>query len=245
MSVTEERDMFRGSGFWSKRTHFQKSAIILIVVLVVAAVVAICCVFLVTQRLPAVCKTATCYREAEKLLENLNPKVDPCHDFYEFACGGYEDRHEVPLDKGRLATFDTVSDDVLDRLKLLYAKPVMDHRVKPLKFISQFYQTCNRSSNDVQSLRQMLQQMGGWPSAGIPGSQEDNDWQSALLVVISEFGEQILAYISVAPNPYNTTTYAISVSLPISSSAPAYEITLSHARVISWISQRLVWEELN
>lgn len=216
MSVTESREsraMFHGSGFWSKRTRSQKYAIVVMLLLVIAAIVAVCCVFLVKKRTPAICDSAVCHSEAGNLLANLKPERDPCHDFYDFACGLYEETHEIPLDKGRLATFDSVADNVLDRLKLMYAKPADEQRVKPLKFISLFYQACNSSVNNEQPLRDMLSQMGGWPAARIPSSRPtlDNSWQSTLLVVITEFGEEILASISVSPNPYNTTTYAISV----------------------------------
>lgn len=214
MSVTESQRMFRGSGFWSKRSRFQKFAVIVTIVVFIAAVIALCCVFLIKNQVPAICDDSVCRSEADKLIANLNPQADPCYDFYDFACGNYEKKHELPPDKGRLATFDAVGDNVLDRLKLMYAKPADEQRVKPLKFISEFYQTCNRSVDDVDSLRQMLGQIGGWPVAKIDNTRSElkASFESTLLVVIAEHGEPILVSINVSPNPYNTTTYAISVS---------------------------------
>lgn len=212
MSLTDSRQMFRGSGFWSKRSSCQKKAIIITSLVAVAALIVLCCVFLIKPKSQSTCESPVCQSEASKLLANLKPKADPCHDFHEFACGKYEETHDLPPDKGRQSTFDAISDNVLDRLKLLYALPAEEQPVKPLKFISNFYQQCNRSVNDVQSLRQMLGEIGGWPVAAIPdGTGRISDWESALLVIVSEFGEHILVSITVSPNPYNTTTYALTV----------------------------------
>ena len=37
---------------------------------------------------PSVCEYAECKETAAEILSNLNEKVDPCHDFYSYSCGG-------------------------------------------------------------------------------------------------------------------------------------------------------------
>ena len=33
------------------------------------------------------------------LLENMNRTADPCEDFYQFVCGGFEERVVIPDDR--------------------------------------------------------------------------------------------------------------------------------------------------
>ena len=46
-----------------------------------------------------ICTTPACEAAGKILKANLNETVDPCDDFYEFACGGWEATHTIPADK--------------------------------------------------------------------------------------------------------------------------------------------------
>ncbi|XP_004926376.1 neprilysin-4 [Bombyx mori] len=45
---------------------------------------------------PKPCLSEACVNTASRVLEALNKDVDPCHDFYEFACGGWIKKNPVP-----------------------------------------------------------------------------------------------------------------------------------------------------
>ena len=40
----------------------------------------------------SICYSAGCITAAHTLLENMDKTVDPCDDFYLYACGGFEKR---------------------------------------------------------------------------------------------------------------------------------------------------------
>lgn len=43
-----------------------------------------------------VCTTPSCVKLAASILSNMNQSVDPCKDFYNFTCGGWDDDNIVP-----------------------------------------------------------------------------------------------------------------------------------------------------
>jgi hypothetical protein len=38
------------------------------------------------------CNTPGCINAANLLIQNMDPTMDPCEDFYQYACGGFEER---------------------------------------------------------------------------------------------------------------------------------------------------------
>ena len=39
-----------------------------------------------------ICNTPECVKAAYTLIQNMDPSVEPCEDFYQYACGGFEER---------------------------------------------------------------------------------------------------------------------------------------------------------
>lgn len=42
----------------------------------------------------------------------MDPAVDPCQDFYQFACGSWLRKNVIPADKSSFGTFYKLRDDV-------------------------------------------------------------------------------------------------------------------------------------
>ncbi|XP_061378755.1 neprilysin-4-like isoform X1 [Danaus plexippus] len=53
-------------------------------------------VVVVELKAPKPCLTEVCVNTASRVLAALNKSVDPCDDFYEFACGGWIEKNPVP-----------------------------------------------------------------------------------------------------------------------------------------------------
>ena len=75
--------------------------------------------------------------------DNLDRTADPCEDFYQFACGGYIAKTEIPADKPRITSFDTIQDKNLEWekgvLEQAAAKPGDD---PVLQKLGAFYGAC-------------------------------------------------------------------------------------------------------
>jgi len=53
----------------------------------------------------SVCMTRQCVTAASTLLQALDDSVDPCNDFYQYACGGWIKANTIPPGESRWDTF--------------------------------------------------------------------------------------------------------------------------------------------
>jgi predicted metalloendopeptidase len=57
------------------------------------------------------------YCTAARLLEAMNQTVDPCDDFFEFACGTWNRHNVIPSDRSYFNTFRKLGDELQATLK--------------------------------------------------------------------------------------------------------------------------------
>ena len=58
-----------------------------------------------------------CIETAADLIDRMDSSVDPCDDFYQFACGGYVKKTVIPEDKSRTSMFSDVGDKLNRQIK--------------------------------------------------------------------------------------------------------------------------------
>ena len=54
---------------------------------------------------------------AARVLQNVDNTVDPCDNFYDFACGGWKKSHVIPSDRGNLYAYGVLREEVNQILK--------------------------------------------------------------------------------------------------------------------------------
>ena len=68
------------------------------------------------------CFSKECVTAAADILNRMNSSADPCHDFYNFACGGYIENTVIPDDKSRTSMFTELSDQLNEKVGRVLSK---------------------------------------------------------------------------------------------------------------------------
>ncbi|XP_068742310.1 endothelin-converting enzyme 1-like [Montipora capricornis] len=113
------------------------------------------------------CGTRACLSASLVLLKQLNQSVDPCNDFYEYACGGWAKENALEPGKTSVTGFSLVTGKSYSILKhaLENASKNYSDNEAVMK-TARFYSACvNASGVEAQGdfpLKKLIEDMGGW-----------------------------------------------------------------------------------
>ncbi|VDI27817.1 Hypothetical predicted protein [Mytilus galloprovincialis] len=118
-------------------------------------------------------------------MKSMDMTVDPCADFFEYACGGWTRSHVIPEDKAVLGTFYTLRDDVDIKLKAVLEQPIAAGEWEAITKAKQYYQSCINLTaiEDINLTEPMvtLNELGGWPVVSSSWSESSFNLEDVLL----------------------------------------------------------------
>ncbi|XP_077397778.1 neprilysin-like [Festucalex cinctus] len=142
-------------------------ALIAVVSLLFIVVVALVILF-ATQQTVEICTTADCTRSAARLIDNMDAGVDPCDNFYQYACGGWLRKNIIPETSSRYSTFGILQDELAVVLKGVLEKNV-EGEAEALSKAKTLYKSCTNESLTEQKggspLLMTLPDVFEWPMA--------------------------------------------------------------------------------
>ena len=167
----------------------------------------------------SVCLTAECVQTAASLLSAMDKSVDPCHDFFEFACGTWNKRHVIPEDRSSVSTFEVLADQLQIILKGLLEGPAAKDDSQISQESKHLYQSCVNISQIVKigddPLRSSLEDLGGWPLTFL-----DRSWSPPPSLEISvakirkKFNTGVLVDLWVGPDDRDSEVNIVQIDQP-------------------------------
>lgn len=134
----------------------------------------------VTHQDHKICLTPGCVHTASKLLENMDMSVEPCDDFYNFACGNFAKNTIIPDEKVSVNTFSIIGDKLQEQLRTLISEEPLPGESKPFTLAKDLYHACmNKTLIEERGLKPLIKisdTLGGWPVVKGDKWDEKSTW---------------------------------------------------------------------
>ncbi|XP_031639286.1 neprilysin-2-like [Contarinia nasturtii] len=133
-----------------------------------------------TNECDNVCQTPGCIHEASRILGQMDESVDPCNDFYSFACGKFVKETIIPDEKAGVTPFSIVGDKLQEQLRSLLREKINPNDSPPFNLAKKLYKACMNKTQieaiGLKPLRDITDRLGGWPVVKGYDWNTKSDW---------------------------------------------------------------------
>ncbi|KAK9886550.1 hypothetical protein WA026_016824 [Henosepilachna vigintioctopunctata] len=125
-----------GSSLWKQRSRLEKALLALGTILIFVILVLAIVVHTLEHRLLSAknfhiemvekqpCVSKECVHIADRILQSMDPTVDPCEDFYAYSCKGWIQNNPLPDGKTQWGTFSKLDQQNQQIIKRVLEKPL-------------------------------------------------------------------------------------------------------------------------
>uniref|UniRef100_A0A8C2IHK4 Membrane metallo-endopeptidase-like 1 n=1 Tax=Cyprinus carpio TaxID=7962 RepID=A0A8C2IHK4_CYPCA len=167
-----------------------------------------------------ICTTPQCVTAAARLLQNMDPSMEPCQDFYQYACGGWIERHVIPETSSLHSVFNILRDELEIVLKGVLEMESKDDR-EAFKKAKTLYSSCMNEilieQRDSQPLLRLIDSIGDWPVASeVWNGTAEQAWslEDTLAVLNARYNKKAVLEMFVWPDDRDSRRYIIHVDQP-------------------------------
>lgn len=162
------------------------------------------------------CETRECIATAADILVTLDQTVNPCDNFYNFACGGFANYSLLANGLMTVNQYQNVEQKILRQLYALISADVKADEIRPIRMAKHFFKSCmNRSRIEELGIKPLIalkKSLGGWPC--VDGYDWDTSWNWIEMVRRAHetgLGMNWLFSLFVGPEKGNTSVKQLSV----------------------------------
>ncbi|NXN42266.1 MMEL1 protein, partial [Rhinoptilus africanus] len=157
---------------------------------------------------------------AARIIQNMDPTADPCKDFYQYACGGWLNRHVIPETSSRYSIFDILRDELEIILKGVLETSDQGDR-EAFRKAKILYKSCMNESlieqQDSLPLLEALTMVGDWPVASADWNKtKEPNWsmEEKLSIMNSRFNKRVLIDMFVWNDDRDSSRHIIYIDQP-------------------------------
>ncbi|XP_071650462.1 neprilysin-1 isoform X1 [Temnothorax longispinosus] len=155
-----------------------------------------------------VCDTDVCVEASKRILTSMKRGVDPCKDFYKFACGGFRDQQPYQPS----ASFNILQAQIDERIHRTLTNET-GQMVAAFEKLGQFYDTCRdfkKKPVNFTPVYELLNELGGYL---LPKSPESTDITSLISALLKVNGAPLFdLYVDV--DLYDRTKSSVYLDFP-------------------------------
>ncbi|KAL5244166.1 hypothetical protein ACI65C_011576 [Semiaphis heraclei] len=182
------------------------------------------------------CTTEDCLRSASALMESMNKSVDPCEDFYQFACGNFAKMHRIPKTAISNDRFAEVHSTMLLLIRDFLERGDSETECYAVSMSRRLYRSCmatdKMNTDGIKQLVQILDKIG-LPYMGLSYEIKTSSFSAILARLKKQINLDYLFVTNVEADTKNRSTNRISLGKPRDTNIfPVHKIT-EHIRKMS------------
>lgn len=213
-SAPMQVSLLRGrSSCWPSKTRVERRLMCLVCVLSVGLFVTLITTGIFYKRThPGLCLTEPCITVASAVLGAMDRSVDPCQDFYNFACGGWIKNNPLYEGKSRWGSFSNLWEHNMLVMKQLLENTTMKGLSDAEEKAQRYYEACMNETKieelGAKPLQQLIDQIGGW---GLTEPWNKDNFQKVLRTVSANLRTTPFFTVYVSTDSKNSSTNIIQV----------------------------------
>lgn len=113
------------------------------------------------------CTTQDCVNEASRILDYVDRTIDPCDNFYKFACGGWIQKNPANISYPRISSLSIMGQKTLEEIRKIVEGAPEPADTISLNKARKVYNMCMDTETlekiGISGLRRVVKMNGGWP----------------------------------------------------------------------------------
>ena len=90
---------------------------------------------------------------AELIHFNINENINPCKNFYNFACGGFITKVTIPENKQLISRVSDLEKNVLNNVKTLLEEEVSVNEPRIIGLVKNYYKACTNLGKLIKIIK--------------------------------------------------------------------------------------------